>query len=126
MGINADKIEMMIASEELSTFIAYLVVGVLVSIKDQAVSFGVGIWSLRRLVFFEPLKKILPKEIIEVLESCNELSALEEFSKKNYQDALDHILKVLTKYLKQMNDPNFIIKRLVLHPALRMGGRDAV
>lgn len=64
----------------LAPFLACLGIGTLYAIRAGTISADVGIWSLAAPRVWTPLlnKDTVPKEIIDVLRTCDELSALQE------------------------------------------------
>jgi len=93
-----------IADEDLPAFVTYLALGTFEAIRAGTVPATVGIWTLGRPIFWEPLEdgRLMPPEVLEVLKLADELSALREVAPKEFDVRLTKIISQLHGALARM------------------------
>ena len=96
-----------VSEDDLSAFVAYLALGTLEAIRAGTVSPGVGTWTLGRPVTWEPLQqaKLVPQEIIDVLQQGDELSALQKIAPHACDAAVGDLIERLHAVLRAMPSP---------------------
>ena|SRR3954454_20307674 len=89
--------------EQLHTFIACLSLGTLHAIRTGILDTDAGIWSLASPSLLGPLRSNphVPNELIEVLESCDELSAIQQMMPQRLQGV---ITETITRIESQLSE----------------------
>jgi hypothetical protein len=98
-----------ISEEYLPAFLAYLAIGTLYAIRKGTVSADVGIWSLgapRNWEFLLNLP-IVPKELIEVFQTGDELSLIQKSSPEKFDTIIGELINKLEKELIKMQEQNW-------------------
>lgn len=103
---------MQISEEQLSAFIIYLALGVLQTILERAVPSEVGIWTLGAPQMWSEFEgnSHISQEVIDTLQACDELSALQELAPEKFEDEVKKLIKRLHNELSKIPDPIWSIK----------------
>ncbi len=83
-----------IPDDDVPAFVTYLALGVLEAIRAGTVSAEVGIWTLGRPIWWEPLEDagLVPPDILEVLTTSD---ALQEIAPDRYEAVIKaHIARL--------------------------------
>ena len=93
------------SEENIEFYVAIMALGLLQSIKTKAVSSDIGIWSLGRPRFWKILKKdkLISEELLSVVQTLDELNALEELS-LNLDKEIDKLIDRINICLLKVND----------------------
>ena len=97
-------VQMAIPEKDLITFLACLGLGTLRAIRAGVLHPGAGTWTLAVPGFRAPLesKSDIPKEMLEVFTSADELSAIQELcGQEAFEEVLDRHIRVLESILAQ-------------------------
>jgi len=98
-----------ILNDELPAFLAYLGIGTLHSIRSGIVDADVGIWSLGAPRNWEFLLNIpdIPKDIIEVFQTGDELSLLQQIRPEEFDGIVADLITRLENELVKMQEQNW-------------------
>jgi hypothetical protein len=104
-------IRIKISDEHLPAFLSYLGLGTLLAIRNGSVSPQTGIWTLARPRVWEFLlkKTKVPKQIIRVYQTADELSAIKELIPDEFDTKVGKLIDDLEKELAKMKDPDWVI-----------------
>ncbi|TAH50146.1 MAG: hypothetical protein EYC68_14950 [Chloroflexota bacterium] len=95
-----------IPEADFSTFLVYLGIGVLSTIRNRTVPSEVGIWTLGRLALWRDLRKVrIPEQVIDVINVADELSAIEELLPDRFDETIAEQIAQLEEQLKATKDP---------------------
>jgi hypothetical protein len=98
-----------VAEDGLDSFVICLALGTLVAIKERIIDSDAGIWTLARPIFWERFKDnhSLPPEVIDVLQSSDEISALLELNSVDGEKFIDECIGKLKKCLSEVKEPSW-------------------
>lgn len=99
--------------ENTEFYIASLALGILQGIKLKALNPEVGIWTLGRPIFKEPLLNMpISKSLKQVIDSFDELEAIFMINPQNFNDFLSNLIFECAECQKNAlaSQPNLAIK----------------
>ncbi len=94
-----------VADEELSAFVTYRALGTLEGIRAGTVPASVGILTLGRPIFWEPLEnaRLVPPDVLTVLKTADELDALRKVAPQQFEVRLTELITQLHMALATMS-----------------------
>lgn len=100
--------------DQLPAFLACLALGTLYAIQRRAIPSTCAIWSLGSPFFWEPLMEHgdIPQNILEVLQTADELSALQKLAPEAYDPALQDLIDRLIETLRQLPEQTWQLEVL--------------
>lgn len=106
-SITAITIRMEGSKAHLSVMFTYLALGILYAIKKGVVPPSVGISTVGRPNFWELLKDEInaPMELIQVLQTADELDALAQLVPEKFDSELDALIHELENVLSGIPNP---------------------
>lgn len=99
--------------ENIEFYVASLALGILQGIKLKALNPEVGIWSLGRPIFKEPLLNMpISNSLKQVIELFDELEAIFMINPQYFNDFLSNLIFECTECQKNAlaSQPNLVIK----------------
>src|SRR3954466_15156967 len=101
------NIQLDIESEHVPSVAVCLAIGTLYAIQQKRLATKEGIWTVGVPRFWEPLIDLpsLPPDIIEVFQTCDELSAIEQLLPDRLDSAIEELLNRLMHYIAHVQDP---------------------
>lgn len=86
-----------VLNDDLSSVLACLGIGLLWTIRQGVIPPESGIWTLARPQTWVPLQdvELVPQEIIDVFQACDELSAIKKLVPDHYEEAIDEFIQRL-------------------------------
>lgn len=92
-----------IHEEGFDSFLICLALGTLYAIRDGALSPDAGIWSLGMPRVWEPFENssMISREVIDVLQTCDELSAIQELAPEEFENAVTELIDRLLAELRE-------------------------
>ena len=104
--MTTDNHNLEVSQEGLEAFALCLALGTLEAIRSKAWDPDAGIWTIGRPIFKSLLEKSnFPKNVMDVFEQADELSAIQKSSGMDaYSRCLDQSITVLTERLKELSD----------------------
>jgi hypothetical protein len=106
------SLTLQISQEDIPAFVACLSIGTLYAIREGIIPPQVGIWTLGPPRMWEPLEamSLIPREIIEVLQRCDELSAIQQLMPDRFVPYVDELIARLQLVLAQAGDPAWDVR----------------
>lgn len=96
--------------ESVTSFFASLALGLLQSIRNDAVPAKVGIWSLGHPAVWEKLQDTVPARLINVLKQCDELTTMKKlFTPEVFDVEISLMIGELEGLLRSLDDPQWTI-----------------
>lgn len=102
-----DEIFLAVGKADREAFVLCLTLGTLEAMRRGEWPLEAGIWTLGRPVFWESLAEV-DEQVVEVLQSADELSALAEVvGHPAAEEALDHMIAVIRARLSSLPEKSW-------------------
>lgn len=100
-----------ISEEDIPAFLACIGLGTLEAIRSGTVSPEIGIWTLARPEFIMPFQNraLVPRDVLDVLQTCDELPALQKLLPANYDEIVGNLIERLQGSLRHLDSANWRI-----------------
>ncbi|MCP4540458.1 MAG: hypothetical protein GY832_25245 [Chloroflexi bacterium] len=107
MLLEGKTVQLQVTEENLAAFLSCLGIGTLFAIRAGVLSTDAGIWSLGVPRVWEPFigSSKVSQEIIKVLQSCDELSAIQKLQPDKLNAEITQLIDRLQAELGQVQDP---------------------
>jgi hypothetical protein len=105
--LDEETVDLLVAKGQLDAFVICLAIGTLQAIRSKTIPAEAGIWTLGPPRFWKPLAEhaLISQGVLEVLQTCDELSAVEILRPDQFEDVVTELLNKLTTELKKVDDP---------------------
>ena len=102
--MSEENVNLTVARDSLTAVVLCLALGTLEAMKSGVWPLEAGIWTMGRPSFWKPLSQVgLPEEVIGVLQSADELDAIQEMNgRETAEVTLDQMICILRKYLEAL------------------------
>ena len=102
---------LLIPEESLAAFLACLGIGTLQAIRTGALRPEAGTWTLGPPRVWGPLvsRSAVPREIIEVFQTCDELAAMRQLLPETFDAEVGKLIERLERQLARIEDPVWTI-----------------
>jgi hypothetical protein len=106
---------LLVGKDQLDAFVICLAIGTLQAIKSKTIPASAGIWTLDPPRFWKPLAEhaLVSQDVLEVLQTCDELSAIQELIPNQFEATIIELLDKLTAELKGIDDPVWRIEWVI-------------